>query len=604
MNQDRAAEPPSRRAGTEVRRGSADAASAARRRIGVIPGPAGAAGVCAGVSASTRSGMAESTRETERTYTAPAASADAADWLAGLAATAPRASLADEGTHDLDAVYYDTDDLRLTRGRATLRRRTGGADAGWHLKLPLPGDSREEIRAPLHDELPDELRELALSRTRGARLRPVVRIASHRSVHRLLDAHGRPLAEIALDRVSADPLRGGGRRARWSELEVELAEGADPALLDRVDRALAAHGVRRSAQGSKLVRALAETGAAGAAPHRSDDGGNDSGNDSGGSGAGDLVARYLREQVRTLLELDPDVRRDRPDAVHRMRVACRRLRSCLRSYRHLFDRRAVAPLLGELKWLAAELGVARDHEVLARRLSSALRELPTELVLGRTPGRFEAWEVAEGLRARQRVHAALRTPRYLALLDALGTLADRPPLRSKATTAGRGKAAKPGKAAKSGKHGAVVAPDKAAAKALRKVLAKDAERVRRRVEHAGRLRPGAERDAAVHQARKAAKRLRYAAEAARPALGKEAKRLARQAKAVQQISGAQHDAVVAQSQLHALAQSAQAAGEPAFTWGLLYGQERSAAHARDAELPPVAATLASGRRASRSRSRS
>ncbi|MGW2546847.1 CYTH domain-containing protein [Kitasatospora sp. NPDC001574] len=50
--------------------------------------------------------------------------------------------------HDLDAVYYDTPDLRLLRRRITLRRRAGGQDAGWHLKLPRDGDTREEIAEP------------------------------------------------------------------------------------------------------------------------------------------------------------------------------------------------------------------------------------------------------------------------------------------------------------------------------------------------------------------------------------------------------------------------------------------------------------------------
>ena len=50
--------------------------------------------------------------------------------------------------HDLEAVYHDTADLRLLRARATLRRRTGGADSGWHLKLPA-GTARRELHAPL-----------------------------------------------------------------------------------------------------------------------------------------------------------------------------------------------------------------------------------------------------------------------------------------------------------------------------------------------------------------------------------------------------------------------------------------------------------------------
>ena len=50
---------------------------------------------------------------------------------------------------DLSATYYDTADLRLLRSRMTLRRRRGGSDAGWHLKLPAGADSRDEVRHPL-----------------------------------------------------------------------------------------------------------------------------------------------------------------------------------------------------------------------------------------------------------------------------------------------------------------------------------------------------------------------------------------------------------------------------------------------------------------------
>ena len=50
--------------------------------------------------------------------------------------------------HNLSAVYYDTADLRLTRSKITLRRRTGGSDDGWHMKLPQEG-GRKEVRMPL-----------------------------------------------------------------------------------------------------------------------------------------------------------------------------------------------------------------------------------------------------------------------------------------------------------------------------------------------------------------------------------------------------------------------------------------------------------------------
>ncbi|MFF1601387.1 CYTH domain-containing protein, partial [Streptomyces mirabilis] len=143
--------------------------------------------------------MTHTKRETERKYEAP--SANDTSWLPDLTSVDGIASVVGKGLDELDAVYYDTDDLRLVGASATLRRRTGGADAGWHLKLPMSGDSREEVQVPLSDTVPDALRDLALSRTRGAELRPVVRIRSTRSTRHLVDSAGAVLAELSLDKV-------------------------------------------------------------------------------------------------------------------------------------------------------------------------------------------------------------------------------------------------------------------------------------------------------------------------------------------------------------------------------------------------------------------
>ncbi|MDV9192738.1 CHAD domain-containing protein, partial [Streptomyces sp. SR27] len=105
--------------------------------------------------------------------------------------------------------------------------------------------------------------------------------------------------------------------------------------------------------------------------------------------------------------------------------------------------------------------------------------------------------------------------------------------------------------------------------------------------HALALDPGHERDLALHEARKAAKRARYAAEAARPTLGKPAKRLAKRVKAVQSLLGEHQDAVVARAALRELGVQADGAGETAFTWGLLYGREEAAAEAAERDLPEV-----------------
>ena len=55
----------------------------------------------------------------------------------------------DLGEFDLEATYFDTVDLCLSAARTTLRRRTGGTDAGWHLKTPGDAGARVEQRLPL-----------------------------------------------------------------------------------------------------------------------------------------------------------------------------------------------------------------------------------------------------------------------------------------------------------------------------------------------------------------------------------------------------------------------------------------------------------------------
>src|SRR5882724_11829607 len=80
----------------------------------------------------------------------------------------------------LQATYYDTPDLRLVRSGLTLRRREGGKDEGWHLKVPTGQDERAEIRLPLAGRL-DDLADLTLGYTRGAPLKPVATIKTDRT---------------------------------------------------------------------------------------------------------------------------------------------------------------------------------------------------------------------------------------------------------------------------------------------------------------------------------------------------------------------------------------------------------------------------------------
>ena len=164
--------------------------------------------------------------------------------------------------HDLAAVYSDTVDLRLVRARVTLRRRTGGPDEGWHLKLPA-GEARRELHLPLGESAggpPQEFRDAVAEIVDGEALVPVVELRTRRVVTPLRAADGRVLAEVADDTVTATVLPaapGEEPEVRsWREIEVELVAGEEPFLAD-VGAALVAAGARPSARVSKLAFALA-----------------------------------------------------------------------------------------------------------------------------------------------------------------------------------------------------------------------------------------------------------------------------------------------------------------------------------------------------------
>ena len=92
---------------------------------------------------------------------------------------------------------------------------------------------------------------------------------------------------------------------------------------------------------------------------------------------------------------------------------------------------------------------------------------------------------------------------------------------------------------------------------------------------------GPARDTALHEARKAAKHARYAAEVASPAFGMRARRLAKRVKKVQSVLGDHHDGVVTRATVRELGVQAHLAGENAFTFGVLY--EQDACRAKDLE---------------------
>jgi inorganic triphosphatase YgiF len=165
-------------------------------------------------------------------------------------------------TQSLDAVYFDTPSRDLARNRITLRRRTGGPDAGWHLKLPAGADARTEVRAPLdggdHRRVPTELLDVVAAIVADSPVNPVARIATTRQVQLLHGADDAVIAEFCDDQVAAGQGADGSvAPQRWREWELELVgDGANIELMNQVSDRLFDAGAKPAGVGSKLARVL------------------------------------------------------------------------------------------------------------------------------------------------------------------------------------------------------------------------------------------------------------------------------------------------------------------------------------------------------------
>lgn len=159
----------------------------------------------------------------------------------------------------LDATYFDTRDLVLARCGITLRRRLGGTDAGWHLKLPQSSDAREEIQLPLEasddaETVPAVLSARVADILGDQILEAVCRVGTHRSEWDVEGA-GRVLATTCEDRVHVENLIDPGQNRQWHEMEVELVHG-DSDFLQAVTDHLAQCGVLQATISSKLRAAM------------------------------------------------------------------------------------------------------------------------------------------------------------------------------------------------------------------------------------------------------------------------------------------------------------------------------------------------------------
>jgi CHAD domain-containing protein len=443
----------------------------------------------------------------------------------------------------LQATYFDTPDLRLTRAGASLRYRS---DDGWTVKLPTDGQHGDALhRSELHvDGPPGTPPAAALDLVRPfARSVPIGVVSRLRTLRRrvdLFDAAGERLGEVDDDEVSV--LDGRRVGARFREVEVEIGASAPADLQSRIVERLRNAGAGDPDPVPKVVRALGPRALEppDVVARELDD----------GATAAEVVRSAIANALRRLMVHDAGVRLgDDAEAVHQARVATRRLRSDLRTFRDFLEPEWNESLREELKWLGAELGTVRDGDVLVDRLRSHARRLPDEehLVVERVISRRSA----ERDDAHTELLDAYRGSRYVELLDRLVD-AIREPLFTEAA-------------------------DGRAAEVLPEVVKGPWKHLRDAVDALGDAPP----DESLHDVRKRAKRCRYAVEAVAPVVGKRAREFASRVADVQEVLGEHQDAVIARTWLGKAA--ADLSPNEAYAAGMLAGVELGAAStSRDA----------------------
>ena len=465
----------------------------------------------------------------------------------------PSATVVVEPVQRLRTTHWDTADLRLARWGVELEHSTA---SGWLLRLPA---TSEGMTAPDGAELrfeggPDRPPDAAMQLVRAyARQAPVVlvaRLVTLTGDTSLVDAEGSRLIRMVDATVSVYS----GARITQRFREIDLY-GDHDSLVERIAQRFEAAGAQPAGRRALVARALGLVG-----PPQPELVPPALGPD---ATAGEVVRRALTTSVIRLLRHDPGVRLgvDIED-VHQARVATRRLRSDLRTFRPLLDRAWTDELRDELRWLGTELGSVRDAEVQRDRLRAAANMLPKPD--RRSAAAVVAPLVAQVRSARRHLLTAIDTDHYLEVIDHLVAAARTPALldgaRAPAGEVLPGLVRRPWKSLRSG---AIACMDGAP-------------------------------DEQLHDLRIRAKRCRYAAEAAAAAGGKKVARFAREVAALQEILGELHDAVVAEAWLRERSQAPRIHETALFATGELVALQRDAAERARAGWPAVWRRVQSG----------
>jgi CHAD domain-containing protein len=434
-------------------------------------------------------------------------------------------------------IYYDTTDLRLARWGCTMRHRQG---KGWTVKLPVKSKGRLVVRDEIDFEgpaptPPAPALDLVSSLTRTALVHIVARFETERHQRSWFAEDGTLAFEVTDDHVVAWTAE--GEDVRFRQLEIELGPDADEAALDPVVDLLIAAGARPD-DGLKLHRAIGAPAVA--AP---DVVPNELGTQ---PTARAVIQAAIARAVAQLLSQLPVARLGRDvEGVHQARVAVRRLRSDLRTFKPLLDRSWIAGVQGDLRALAAALGAIRDTDVLLPRLRRTVERHPE--VESEAAERVLRLLEEERRAARVALLDLLGEESTYTLLDELVRVAADPPTAPQA--------------------------DDPASDRLPPLVRKRW----RDLDRAARALGPKPEVAALHDVRILAKRARYAAEAVAPAFGPDARRFTNAMARIQDLLGELNDAAVAVTWLNGAA--ARLDREAAFTAGQLAQILSSEAHA-------------------------
>jgi CHAD domain-containing protein len=444
----------------------------------------------------------------------------------------------------ITTTYWDTADLRLARWGTSLRHRSG---EGWRVKLVSAAEEKPVLTdqafagGPSHP--PDAALDLLRAYVRTAELRPMASMRTVRRAVMLIDADGTEKAEIVDVEVSV--LDGRRIALRFREVEVEVKSPTANGLIDAVVGRLREAGAAPVDPLPKHVRAMGPRSQAPpeVSPPQVD----------AGSSAGTVLQASIANAVARLLRNDPLVRiGGDPESVHQARVATRRLRSDLKTFAPMLDRDWADGLREELTWAGEMLGDVRDADILAERVSLQLRQIAGA---GGNSRRLLRQLSARRRSARARLLTAVRSDRYVALVERLVGAAQAPSLAEAAS--------------------------EPAAEALLPLVKRTWDRLASAVKKLDK----APTDEQLHAVRIAAKRARYAAEAVTPVSGKPAKRFAAEIAELQQTLGDYNDSVVTTAWLR----EAVSEMEPstAFLAGALSEKERGTAGKSKAAWPAV-----------------